>query len=140
MYDDIDTLGDVPEDKRGIVANSVRATLPHEGGLIQGRDSLVVPGLTKGKTEESTGGSVSYYKVGVERPVSGGEPYRAECLDVARALDMNVDEFNMFKAIWRTAAARTLGRKKAGNEARYDAEKIQFYADLNLKRYTEGAS
>ena len=57
------------------------------------------------ETAEHTGGSVNYYKVDIKQPVTEGiQPYTAECLDVALALGMNIPEFNMFKAIWRTAA------------------------------------
>lgn len=90
------------------------------------------------ETAEHTGGSVNYYKVDIKQPVTEGiQPYTAECLDVALALGMNIPEFNMFKAIWRTAAERTLGKAKAGNNAKYDAEKTKFFADLNLRQYTE---
>lgn len=89
-------------------------------------------------TAEHTGGSVNYYKVDIKQPVTEGiQPYTAECLDVALALGMNIPEFNMFKAIWRTAAERTLGKAKAGNNAKYDAEKTKFFADLNLRQYKE---
>lgn len=90
------------------------------------------------ETAEHTGGSVNYYKVDIKQPVTEGiQPYTAECLDVALALGMNIPEFNMFKAIWRTAAERTLGKAKAGNNAKYDAEKTKFFADLNLRQYKE---
>lgn len=93
---------------------------------------------TEQETTEHTGGSVNYYKVDIKQPVTEGiQPYTAECLDVALALGMNIPEFNMFKAIWRTAAERTLGKAKAGNNAKYDAEKTKFFADLNLRQYTE---
>lgn len=90
------------------------------------------------ETAEHTGGSVNYYKVDIKQPVTEGiQPYTAECLDVALALGMTIPEFNMFKAIWRTAAERTLGKAKAGNNAKYDAEKTKFFADLNLRQYKE---
>lgn len=84
---------------------------------------------------EHTGGSVSYYKVQIERPLAGTPAYQAECMDVALALNMTIEEFNIFKAIWRTAAERTLGLAKEGNNAKYDAEKIKFFADLQMRRY-----
>lgn len=86
---------------------------------------------------EHTGGSVEYYKVLIRRPVTAAQPYVAECLDVMIALDLNVEEQNMFKAIWRTAAERTLGKKKAGNDAKYDAQKIHFFSGVNLRRYDD---
>ena len=76
---------------------------------------------------EYTGGSVSYYAIEVTDPVSGGEPYTAECLDIIEALQMNYNEGNAFKANWRRAAAR-LGKKKKGyTDGLYDAEKVEFY-------------
>lgn len=86
---------------------------------------------------EHTGGSVNYYKVEIPSPVNQElEPYTAECLDIALKLEMTIEEFNIFKAIWRTAAERTLGLAKEGNNAKYDAEKIKFFSDVNLRRYT----
>lgn len=73
-----------------------------------------------------TGGSSDYYKVRIERPTSGGEPYVAECNDIIEALAMNFAEGNAFKAIWRMAAARQ-GNGKPGNTALYDAEKVVFF-------------
>ncbi len=80
---------------------------------------------------ENTGGSVSYYTVEIECPRTL-EPYSAECGDITDALEMNVQEFNMFKEIWRTAAAR-LGRKKKGHTDMYSAEKINFFSARNLQ-------
>lgn len=73
-----------------------------------------------------TGGSSDYYKVRIAKPVSGGLPYQAECLDIIEALGMNFHEGNVFKAIWRIAAARQ-GNGKPGTTALYDAEKIEFF-------------
>lgn len=78
---------------------------------------------------EHTGGSVNYYRVDIARPTTEGtEPYTAECNDIIEALGMNYAEGNVFKALWRRCAARTLGKHKQGNNARYDAEKIEFFA------------
>ena len=85
---------------------------------------------------EHTGGSVNYYKVTVDKPVNPDlTPYTAECLDIALKLGMTIEEFNVFKAIWRTAAERTLGLAKDGNNAKYDAEKMVFFSEVNLRRY-----
>ena len=42
---------------------------------------------------------------------------------------MNFAEGNAFKAIWRRAAQRTLGLRKAGakDDGLYDAEKVEFF-------------
>ena len=77
---------------------------------------------------EYTGGSVSYYRVPVVAPLSGGAPYVAECNDIIEALGMTYAEGNAFKAIWRLCAARTLGVKKRGyTDGLYDAEKVAFF-------------
>ena len=80
---------------------------------------------------ENSGGSVSYYQVDVECPLHL-DPYKAECSDIIAALDMNPREANIFKEVWRTAAARQ-GRRKKGNTALRAAEKIAFFAEYNLK-------
>lgn len=78
---------------------------------------------------EYTGGSVDYYKVEVKNPTTADEPYMAECNDIIEALGMNYAEGNAFKALWRRAAHRTLGKKKAGakDDGLYDAEKVAFF-------------
>ena len=78
--------------------------------------------------QEYTGGSVSYYKVRVTCPTSGGDAYTAECNDIIEALGMNYAEGNAFKAIWRKCAAKRLGKAKAGyKDGLYDAEKVVFF-------------
>ena len=94
--------------------------------------------LKPAASPERTGLSVNYYKVLVAKPLADEQdPYTAECLDIALALEMTIEEFNIFKAIWRTAAERTLGLKKAGHEAKYDAEKMVFFSKVNLRRYQD---
>lgn len=86
--------------------------------------------LNKKKPEDS-GGSCDYYKVLIENPTTAEEQYTAECNDVIEALDMTYAEANMFKEIWRSAAARTLGKLKAGHNEVRGAEKIEFFAKRN---------
>jgi hypothetical protein len=81
---------------------------------------------------ESSGGSCEYYKVPILKPTTAPDPYIAECNDVIEALDMTYAEANMFKEIWRSAAARTLGKIKAGHNEVRGAEKVVFFADRNL--------
>lgn len=86
-----------------------------------------------------TGGSVGYYSVRVAHPRNPDQaPYIVECDDVVRALGLTPTEFNEFKAIWRTAAARQ-GNGKPGrkqlDQAIYDAEKRAFYAQDDLTHY-----
>lgn len=81
---------------------------------------------------EDSGADGSYYEVQITHPKSGA-PYRAECQDLIEALGMDFNEGNVFKAIWRRCAARTLGKVKAGNEdPLYDAQKIEFYGNRIL--------
>lgn len=78
---------------------------------------------------EYTGGSVSYYRVRIDNPTTHThDPYTAECNDIIEALGMNYAEGNAFKALWRRAAARTLGKAKQGyTDGLYDAEKVEFF-------------
>lgn len=76
---------------------------------------------------EKSGGPVGYYLVNVTNPNQGDAPYMAECGDIIEALGMDFNEGTAFKALWRGAAARTLGKQKKGNDALYDAEKVRFY-------------
>ena len=81
---------------------------------------------------KDSGADGSYYEVQITHPKSGA-PYRAECQDLIEALGMDFNEGNVFKAIWRRCAARTLGKVKAGNEdPLYDAQKIEFYGNRIL--------
>jgi hypothetical protein len=91
---------------------------------------------TKRQKQPLTGFSVNYYKVQVEDPTSGGEPYMAECNDIIEALNMDYAEANQFKSIWRRCAARTLGLEKPGIDAIYDAEKSVFFAGRSLRKLT----
>lgn len=89
---------------------------------------------------EHTGGSVNYYQVFITCPTTrGSEKYHAECNDIIEALDMNYAEANVFKAMWRIAAARTLGLHKEGNDPVYDAEKAVFFSDRVLVAAKKGA-
>lgn len=85
--------------------------------------------MSQGKASggEKSGGSTSYYVVDVVRPNQGNVPYQAECGDIIEALGMNFNEGCAFKAIWRSAAARTLGKLKYGQDSYYDAQKVEFY-------------
>ena len=86
---------------------------------------------------EKSGGSVNYYKVQINDPTSGSNnSYMAECNDIIEALNMNYTEANIFKAIWRMAAARELGKFKEGFEKpKYDTEKVVFFANRLMSRF-----
>lgn len=85
-------------------------------------------------TAELTGGRVNYYLASVNNPQREEQPgYIAECEDIIQALDMTFDEGCLFKALWRTAAAR-LGNGKPGQKAVYDAEKMVHYAGRILTK------
>ena len=87
-----------------------------------------------------TGGLTNYYLVDVKHPQRVEQPpYRAECEDIAEALQLTPNEFCEFKAIWRTAAAR-LGNGKPDHKAKYDAEKRLHYAKRDLDKYTRELS
>lgn len=105
------------------------------GGLGQAmlENTLPFRGTHEPSTKpEKSGGPVGYYLVNVTNPNQGTAPYQAECGDIIEALGM---DFNMgceFKAIWRTAAAKTLKLFKEGGDEKYDAEKRVFYAQRSL--------
>tara|TARA_R110002096_G_scaffold219610_1_gene407954 strand:- start:276 stop:668 length:393 start_codon:yes stop_codon:yes gene_type:complete len=108
-----------------------RVPCQEDGGI--GLEALAAIALKQreqwAKLPEDSGGSCNYYKVEVGNPTTPYEPaYTAECNDVIEALNMTYAEANMFKEIWRTAAARTLGKEKAGHSVVRGAEKIQFFA------------
>lgn len=78
--------------------------------------------------QQLTGGRVNYYLAEVNNPQREDQPgYIAECEDIIQALGMTFDEGCLFKALWRTAAAR-MGNGKPGQKAIYDAEKMVHYA------------
>lgn len=87
-------------------------------------------------TKEYTGGSVSYYKVRIDNPTTPeNAPYTAECNDIIEALGMNYAEGNAFKALWRRASARTLGKAKQGyTDGLYDAEKVVFFGQRLIEQ------
>lgn len=75
---------------------------------------------------EFTGLSVDYYKLHIAHPIHYLTPYNCECGDIIEALNMDFNEGEAFKAIWRKAAAR-LNMQKQGQTAQYDAEKIKYF-------------
>ena len=87
------------------------------------------------KIEVSTGGSASYYTTYIADPCNKDQlPFYAECVDIMEELRFNYSESNVFKAIWRRAAARTSNIVKKNTSALYDAEKILFFS-LRLASY-----
>lgn len=90
-------------------------------------------------TKQLTGGLVSYYLAQIQHPQRGGEPYMAECEDIIEELQMTPDEANIFKAIWRSAAARK-GNGKPDHKALYDAEKVVHYGGRLVRRYKREAA
>ncbi len=86
------------------------------------------------QVQQSSGGLTNYYLVRVDAPQRTEQvPYQAECEDIIEALDLNFDEGNIFKEIWRTANARK-GNGKPGNTDLRAAEKIVHYANRIHKR------
>lgn len=87
-----------------------------------------------GAEQKLTGGRVNYYLVQIDHPQREDQPaYQAECEDIIEALHLNPDEANIFKEIWRSAAARR-HNGKPGHTALYGAEKIVHYAGRILRR------
>lgn len=86
---------------------------------------------TTPKTENS-GGKVDYYRVTIDCPNQAKEPYTAECSDIIEALGLTFNEGEEFKALWRTGAARTLGKLKAFDDALRNAEKRAHYSARDL--------
>ena len=82
------------------------------------------------ETTEPSGGNVSYYVCEVPNPKRLAA-YTAECEDIIEALGMTFAEGCAFKAIWRSCAARTLGKLKPGQDKSgvYDAEKVVYYGN-----------
>lgn len=90
-----------------------------------------------------TGGSSSYYTVKIVSTTTPyALPYTAECNDIIEALGMNFAEGNAFKALWRRAAQRTLGKRKAGakDDGLYDAEKVEFFGKRLVEQSKLGSS
>lgn len=100
-----------------------------KGGLEERYNESELSLVTPTTPEEHTGGSSSYYDIEV-----GGSTVR--CLDIIEALDMSFNEGNIFKAVWRIAAAKQ-GRTKKGNNMFYDSEKICFFGERLMKEHKE---
>jgi len=80
---------------------------------------------------EDSGLSCNYYEILVKAPHLFEKTkieYLAECGEIASALNLTIEESNIFKEIWRNANARQ-GKKKSGNTPIRAAEKIKFYSD-----------
>lgn len=79
---------------------------------------------------EFSGGSVDYYKLFIAEPANLPDPYTCECEDIIEALGMTFSEACVFKGVWRSCAARTLGKYKDGMDVDgvYDAEKMEYYS------------
>ena len=85
-------------------------------------------------SDEINGGFVNYYLCDVAHPQrSTQKPYTAECEDIIEALEMNPDEANIFKELWRTAKARQ-GNGKLGNTPIRAAEKLVHYSSRIYRR------
>lgn len=76
---------------------------------------------------ELTGGTSAYYRVRLP------DGHEVDAIDLIEALALNFSEGNIFKALWRRAAAR-LGIGKPGTTSLYDAEKIVFFGERELAR------
>lgn len=102
----------------------------HEVRYIKSLNCGNAPVEPNTKAAEYSGGSSDYYQVTITSTTTEGRPkYIAECNDIIEALGMNFAEGNAFKALWRRAAQRTLGKRKAGakDDGLYDAQKVEFF-------------
>lgn len=83
---------------------------------------------------ENSGGFVNYYLAKVDHPQrQSQQPYQAECEDIIRALGMTFDEGNIFKEVWRRAAARQ-GKQKSGHTPIRSSEKLKHYSEAIHRR------
>ena len=80
---------------------------------------------------ENSGDSCNYYVIHVKYPCHEKTAYTAECIDIMESLDMTPHEANIFKEVWRMAAARQ-GRKKKGHSYIRGAEKLVFFSNRIL--------
>lgn len=86
------------------------------------------------------GGFNNYYLVHVKYPQRAEQaPYQAECEDIIEVLELNPDEANIFKEIWRSANARK-NNGKSGHTPLYGAQKILHYAKRILRRQEHRAN
>lgn len=92
----------------------------------------------KAEEKRASGLRNNYYLVQVPDPQREDQlPYQAECEDIIEALELNPDEANIFKEIWRSANGRKMNGKP-GHSAVYGAEKIVHYAGRILRRMKRG--
>jgi hypothetical protein len=85
------------------------------------------------KEGEHSGFNVNYYCVDIKRPKRPEwQPYQAEAEDIIEALGMTFAEGTVFKSLWRSCAARTLGKLKLGGDDVRDAEKMCYYSQRTL--------
>lgn len=86
--------------------------------------------------DPATGGTTDYYGIHVRHPRRQKEPALIDVDDLSAALKLTPEEFNIVKAIVRSANARR-GNGKPGyddHDARIrDAKKMAHYASCNLK-------
>lgn len=89
---------------------------------------------------ELSGGNNDYYLVKIDEPKRLA-PYEAECEDIIEVLQMTFAEGCAFKAIWRSCAARALGKLKPGakEDGIYDAQKVAYYGNRMTAQRTKAA-
>jgi len=83
-------------------------------------------------SEIDSGGSCEYYRVNISHTVDDRPEYTAECAEITQALELEREEANMFKEIWRMARARQ-GVTKKGNTRIRGLQKIQWYVNWLIK-------
>jgi hypothetical protein len=102
--------------------------------MVQKAKNKTINAALDNQQNNLSGGFTNYYLAQVDNPQRDEqEPYQAECEDIIEALEMNPDEANIFKEIWRTANARK-GNGKPGNTPLRAAEKYVHYSRRIYRR------
>lgn len=117
MNKGIDGAWDVRKDDDTATAHRLRKQQP------------ATPPKPKPAAPALTGGKSDHYQVQVVVHCGDGKPdieVQFDCNDLIEELEMNFAEGEVFKAVWRKAAAR-LGKGKPGHQPLYDAQKIEFF-------------
>lgn len=88
-----------------------------------------------------TGGKSDHYQVQMMVHCGDGKPdieVQFDCNDLIEELEMNFAEGEVFKAVWRKAAAR-LGKGKPGHQPLYDAQKVEFFGKRMVIKHSKKA-
>ncbi|QAU05395.1 putative 3'-phosphatase [Pseudomonas phage vB_PaeM_SCUT-S2] len=130
-----EALAEVDRLNEALVALGKKVVFANLEDYLGKENYATLEAMANHKEAVGSGGSSSYYTVKVNNPTTKANmPYFAECNDIIEALDMRFGQGNMFKALWRAAAAQNLGKLKAGNDVIRDYEKVIFFAQLEIDK------